>query len=215
MAKQPGCWSVDECMAAISPGSESLEVLNATMGFVRWPLCDGGVCGGQGQLCGASGTATYKRDVLDQWHVARREDPAAGKAAEAVGVLRFMLSSWKKMMRQGGLEPRPRKLWSLWRSDRPRGLTHTVKHTQLDQPTWARARAKAIAVVRRESAAIVTTETIAILDRTTGESADRWHENSKPDKIFTILLGEIRSSEEDFRATTSVTSGVVSRGLET
>ena len=47
--------------------------------------------------------AAFRRGILDRWHLARREDPAAGKASGESTVGRVLAH----LVRQGSVEPVP------------------------------------------------------------------------------------------------------------
>ncbi len=92
--------------------------------------------------------AAARRKALGQWHAARREGPAAGKAADIVGVPRATLFSWDKLRRENRLEPRSRRPRCLRRADWPKSLVRTVREIRQDQPMWGKA--KIAAAIRRE-----------------------------------------------------------------
>ena len=71
-----------------------------------------------GEQKGRPAMQAISHGILDRWHLARREGPAAGKAADVVGVPRSTLLKRDRLRRQGRLEPRsrrPRRLrWTAW-----------------------------------------------------------------------------------------------------
>ena len=68
--------------------------------------------------------AAFRRGILDRWHLARCEGPAAGKAAEVVGIPRSTLFNWDRLRRQGRFESRSR---------RPR---HLQRNAWRRKPRW-------------------------------------------------------------------------------
>ena len=90
--------------------------------------------------------AAYRRDILDRWHLARREGVSAGKAAEVVGIPRSTLFNWDRLRRQGRLEPRSRRPWRLRRTAWSAELVKAVIEARREQPMWGKAK---IAVVVR------------------------------------------------------------------
>ena len=84
--------------------------------------------------------AACRRDILDRWHLARREGVSAGKAAEVVGVPRSTLFNWDRLRQQGRLEPRSRRPWRLRRTAWSAELVKAVIEVRREQPMWGKAK---------------------------------------------------------------------------